>query len=169
MKKVLSTCLALLLLAACQQDDTVPAVELPFETHPSVLRGDWTGTILNIPYSKISTLELTNLVADCADVTEQRICERYTFTGRVSVDGAASVPLSGEGFASDYAFTVASLDSPKTPLVYGTFEFDAELWELSASYGGGGFELDGEPSYQGEIGADNNYPRGSAFLLEPTP
>ena len=71
MKKLLLAVIFSLVLTSCQTEEVVqPPIELPFATHPSVLRGDWSGTIFNIPESKNSTLELPDLTAECADYPE---------------------------------------------------------------------------------------------------
>ncbi len=165
---------SLLTLTSCQRDDTfVPAAELPFATHPSVLRGNWSGTIFNVPESKNSTLELTNLTAECADYpesdTSEDTCCRYAFSGNISVEGSASVPLTGEGYSSDYLYTLTEPREPTTPSVYATFELGGENWSLVADYRSSDSQnLESEPSFEGLLSTGNPN-RGSSFLLEPTP
>ena len=165
--------LALFVLTSCQRDDPfVPAAELPFETHPSVLRGNWSGTIFNIPESKNSTLELSDLSAECADEpefdTDETTCERYTFAGTISVDGGEAVPVIGEGDVGDYLYTLTSPARPAPPALSGAFELDGQLWDFYANYQDSSPDLTGEPLYEGSIGADNVYIRSSGFSLEPT-
>ena len=175
MKQLGALLFVLLLFTACQQDDPfVPVAELPFETHPSVLRGNWSGTVFNTPASKNVTLELSDLTAECADepideIPEDR-CYFYTFSGNLSLDGSAAVPVTGDGYAGDYIYTLTSPGTPTPPGLNGSFELGGEDWYFFADYRvADPFTLEGEPAFEGSLYSGNKPERSSSFRLEPTP
>ena len=156
----------LLALTACQRDDTFePVAELPFATHPSVLRGNWTGTLFGSSTNQDVLLELTDLVAECVEHDEDA-CDTYTFEGGISITGSAPVSITGKGYAGSYIYTLTSPTRPMPPLVEASFEFDGATWLLTADYLSDLPSAD-EAIYGGSISAD----RGSRIelRLEPTP
>lgn len=172
MKRLLfAALLSLLILTSCQQDDTFkPAAELPFATHPSVLRGDWSGTIFNTPESKNSTLELTDIVAQSDCFPDEEQCRTYTFSGSISLDGSSPVPITGEGDAGDYIFALTTPAIPYAPTVRATFEIGNTTYRLFAQYALSGGEVsDQNPAFVGTIKLDDENSYSSDFRLEPTP
>ena len=175
MKKLsLAVIVASFVLTSCQTEEVVqPPIELPFATHPSVLRGSWSGTIFNIPESKNSTLELTDLTAECADYPESDIaedrCYNYTFSGDIRIEGSPPVSIRGEGTAGNYLYTLLSPTDPITPSVYARFELNGESWSFLADYRSSDFQdLEDEPAFEGYLSSDNVIGQGSSFRLEPT-
>ncbi|CAN5847604.1 hypothetical protein BH24DEI2_BH24DEI2_21120 [soil metagenome] len=143
-------------------------VELPFATDPSVLRGDWSGTIQNVPAEQDVALELVNLVATCPDAEENK-CFSYTFTGKVRVGDGDFVPTSGWGYSGNYLYV---LTSPPRPLGFeATFQVGGDTWLLSADYLPylyGTPPSPEAPMYEGYLSIENNR-RGGMFTLEPRP
>ena len=165
--------IGLLALTSCQQDDinTEPIAELPFATHPSVLRGDWSGTIFNTPESKNATLELSDLSAECANLPEDEIaegkCARYVFSGTVSLNGSQKVPVRGEGYGNSYIYTLTSPLRTAPPMINGSFELDGERWDFYADYLDDSPDLDGDAIFEGRIFLTDSTALGASFLLEP--
>ena len=158
----------LLALTACQQDDTFePVAELPFATHPSVLRGNWSGTVLNFPAGQDVVLELTNLVATC-EFPDGDECYSYTFEGNMSVAGGAPFPVSGKGSAGAYIYTLTSPVEPTPPIIQASFEFNGLTWFLFARYAAQVSPAGGPAVYEGSVSAEGGE-RSSSFRLEPTP
>ena len=161
------------MLTSCQAEPP-PPTELSFETHPSVLRGNWSGIIPNVPESKNSTLELTNITAECADEPKDNVpedqCYRYTFAGSISLDGSTPVPLTGEGRSgSNHIYTLTSPIPIIEIGIEGSFSLENETWNLSANYEPFDAQpADAKPTYVGFILRDGS-DTGGSFVLEPTP
>ena len=166
-KSVFAVLFVLLTLTACQRDDTFePVAELPFSTHPSVLRGNWSGTILSFPAEQDVALELIDLVATC-EFPDGDECYSYTFEGNISIAGGTPVPVTGQGYAESYIYTLTSPVEPAPPLILATFESNGVTWSLNARYSG--LSPVGETvAYQGDISTRSG-DRKSGFRLEPTP
>lgn len=167
----LAVLLTLFVLSACQTDHSNPPTptELSFATDPSVLRGDWSGTIFNVPTEQDVALELINLVAVCPDAEEGN-CPLYIFNGEVRVGDSDFVPISGQGYSGSNHIYV--LTSPPPPLGFeATFEFEGATWRLYAYYlpylYGTGPSPEA-PLYEGILSIGGTERRGT-FRLEPRP
>lgn len=176
MRRTFIAVMTLLALTSCQQDDTFnPAAELPFATHPSVLRGNWSGTIFNVPESKNSTLELSDITAECDKLPGENLpdeqCYNYTFSGNISIDGSPAVPIKGDGNAGGYIYTLTSPAEPIKPGVIGSFDLDGKRRSFFADYRSDNtYTLEGEPTFEGRITLNiDGVIYSSSFLLEPTP
>ena len=158
--------LILVALSACQTDRSYPPTELPFATDPSVLRGNWSGTILSVPTEQDSALSLVDLVATCPDAEEDR-CFSYTFEGRVSVGGSEFVLISGQGYAGTN--NVYVLRTPPIPTSFeAAFQHNGTQWNLRGYYAP---PEDERPFYEGRllIGSPYEGDFGGTFRLEPRP
>ncbi len=158
--------LVLLILSACQTDRSYSRTELPFATDPSVLRGDWSGTILSVPTEQDPGLSLVNLVATCPDAEEGK-CHSYIFEGEVSVGGSDFVPISGQGYSGDNSIYV--LRAPPIPTSFeASFQYDGAQWNLSGTYRTTYYTSpeDERPFYESYLQAEGTQ-RGDVFRLEP--
>ena len=165
MRRTFIAAITLLALTSCQTEQRPLPTELPFATHPSVLRGDWSGTILNVPSSQDMAIELTGIVPECSG-RDGDICYAYIFEGQVRVGGSAPVQIRGDGFSGgNHLYT---LTSPPRPLgVNASFELDGETWDLYADYSPRDAQPnDVAPSFEGDIYTSE---RNSRFRLEPAP
>ena len=170
-KSFFAVLFVLLALTACQTDpEPQPPTELLFDTDPSVLRGNWSGTIFNVPAGQDVALELVNLTAECEDEGDGT-CYIYIFEGEVSVGGSAFAPISGTGYAG--AGYIYALTSPPPPTGFqASFELDGSTWRLGATYlpylPYNDPPADDMSVYKGTASIDGTE-RRSEFGLEPTP
>lgn len=159
-----------LLLCACQETELAQNTELPFMTHPSVLRGDW---VANSGDGEL--FRFSNLEASCVP-NELEQCLSYIFTGELNLDGVTR-SVSGEGKSVTGAgdkTTVYTLQASQ-PRVLATFELFVErggkLWKLGGSYEVEADDLEdgGYTGYLYEVG-NNLYSDKDKYLffaLEP--
>ena len=155
-----------LLLCACQNAPT-QTTELPFTTHPSVLRGDWVAS-----NEDGDLFRLSDLAASCVP-NELEQCLSYIFTGELDLDGQVR-SVSGEGksvIGAGDETTVYTLDTR----VIATFEMfierDGELWKLGGNYKVEPDDLEdgGYTGYLYEVGNNlyNDKEKYVIFALEP--
>ena len=171
-RSLVAVLLGLLTLTSCQVEPPLEPVELPFATHPSVLRGDWVGTVANTPESKNSTLELTDITAECDNDPEDNAlegqCISYAFTGSISVDGGAPVPITGSGFAGGYIYTLTTPRRLTEPQINGRFELNGEEWDFRADYRSFDYpDIEADPTFEGTISSGVTGGIFSFFCLEP--
>ena len=167
MKQAFIAFLALFVLTSCQVDP--PSTELPFTTHPSVLRGGWSGMLSGSLDDEAGEIQLRNLSAECFrsfDDEGQEECYNYTFEGDISILGGELVPISGEGWAG-----VGQVYVLRTPLgppsISASFEFEGTTWRLEADYRPYNPKpTDESPFFEGRIENENGV---YDFTLEPTP
>jgi hypothetical protein len=133
--------LLLILLASCN-DNTFKPVPVPFATHPSVLRGNWSGIIQDFPETgQTSLIEISDSIATfCTESDDEGQCYSYTFSGNVQVGDEPVQAMVGESSASSYLYTQTSPVAPalvKFDLAFDgvTYNAEAEYWG-ETNYGG---------------------------------
>ena len=156
----------LFVLTSCQVDP--PPTELPFTTHPSVLRGNWSGTLSDSLDDEAGEIRLRNLSAECSRNFDegQEECYSYTFEGDISISGDEFVSVSGEGWVGGGQIYV--LRTPLgPPFVSASFNLEGTTWRLEADYRPyNPRPIDESPLFEGRIvNGDNVYD----FILAPTP
>lgn len=122
-----------ILFTACDRTIVEPRV-LDFNTHPSVLRGTWSGSITDYPTPGTETkLELTNLSPSCNVVGEENQCRSYTVTGQLTLGDNPPTNLEGTGFAG--GGNIYALTSPVPDTGFDiTFESQGQTWYLEGNY-----------------------------------
>jgi hypothetical protein len=137
MKKLISV-LALLLLitiTACNGDE--PWV-LPFDSHPSVLRGTWSGSISSYPADgDILSIVLRDLSPVCREPNNNNQCVTYDFTGTIQIGSGVPVGITGEVSSGDGIYALRT--PPRSPSMKASFTADAVVFNLEASYWGNAY------------------------------
>jgi hypothetical protein len=169
--QAVSVVLILFAFAACKQ----PPQVLNFNTHPSVLRGNWSGTVSDYPDQGMKTaLNLTNLTSTCETPDENSQCENYKFRGQLQLGDGSAIEITGDGYAGPG--NIYALTSPSPPTrIWLAFSADGRDWVLDAIYypynskyepNANPSTLAPEPNYQGAlrlVGEQNYY----YVLLQP--
>jgi hypothetical protein len=162
-----------ILLTACDRTIVnLPPRVLDFNTHPSVLRGNWSARLTDFSTDSDVDFGLIGLTASCKNPNEKNQCTSYTFQGQVQVGTTSPVPITGEGFAN--AGTIYALTSPIPAISFSaTFTFAGKLWTIESYYfddGTGETALSTAPHYQTILRSSDE--TGSvlySFILESSP
>lgn len=109
MKQVFGLLILLSLLVACN-DNTFKPTPVPFESHLSVIRGDWSGEIQDFPETgQTTSLQLTDSVASfCTEPNDAGQCLSYSFSGDLQVGDTPAQVVTGQGSSSRFIYTQTS-------------------------------------------------------------
>jgi hypothetical protein len=126
----------LLFITACNREEE--RYPLDWSEHPGVLRGTWTGTIINYPAQEITTtLLLSELKPICKEPLDEGQCALYTFSGNVQVGNNSAVAITGEGQAPSPLYRNIlrpQTSPPQPPSVTASFTENATQYDLEVYY-----------------------------------
>ncbi|MGL4610175.1 MAG: hypothetical protein ACRCYY_10890 [Trueperaceae bacterium] len=104
---------------------------MDFNTHPSVLRGNWPGTLATFSDNTNVPFQLINLVATCQNPSAENQCSGYTFQGQVQIGAGSPVSIEGYGNADNGRIYTQTSEGA---VVLARFSFAGRDWELSSYY-----------------------------------
>jgi hypothetical protein len=161
-----STILLLLALVACGDTTVKPPTAVDFNTHPSVLRGSWSGLVKDYPATGQTTkLTLTNLLPTCKEILENNRCYYYTVTGNIQLGDGDLTNLNGEGFAG--RGKIYALTSPVPDTGFNIdFDYLGESWSLQGDYLPSGASDPIHPAFEGDLWSiTSGYSKSFSFQL----
>jgi hypothetical protein len=135
MMKLVVVLALLALFTACNREERY---ELPFENHPGVLKGAWTGSISNYPILGDTTPTLLRELRPlCKESGGNGQCALYEFTGTIQLGNSTPVAITGEGQVPGvlyFGVLRPQLSPPPPPQARASFTENGVQYNLEVAY-----------------------------------